>query len=105
MDSESNQNVNSTEENIHNQQDKQRHDEAEAQDKQKDSESNKNINSSGENKINQQDKHRDEEAEALDLYIFELMKMFRRGVNMGFLVKQGEDYHWNLDGDKSKDQS
>lgn len=38
-----------------------------------------------------------DETEALDLYIKELMKLFRRGVDMGFLVKDGGDYRWNFD--------
>lgn len=28
------------------------------------------------------------------------MNIFRRGVAMGFLVKQGDNYNWNLDTEK-----
>lgn len=40
-----------------------------------------------------------ERKQAFKLYMTDLMELLSRGVNMGFLVKRGDNYHWNLDAD------
>lgn len=40
------------------------------------------------------------ESEAMNVFVTELMQLFDRGVSMGFLVKRGDNYHWNVDGEE-----
>lgn len=49
---------------------------------------------------NQSQKPENVESEALNLFVAELMQLFQRGVSMGFLVKRGDNYHWNVNGEK-----
>ncbi|KAG4075138.1 hypothetical protein HA402_006155 [Bradysia odoriphaga] len=60
-------------------------------------EGNESTTEKNSNNLNDQNQKNDSE-EAFDLYMIDLMDVFRRGVKMGFLVKQGDNYHWNLDG-------
>lgn len=57
------------------------------------------VVASDENSNNQHGKEENDETEALNLYLIELTKVFRRGIAMGFLVKRGENYQWNLEGE------
>lgn len=68
-----------------------------------DSESNKELDvvtADGRNSNTHNDKQEIDETEALKLYIAEMTKLFRHGVSMGFLVKTGDNYHWNVKGDE-----
>ncbi len=50
--------------------------------------------------ITHSDQERDR-TKAINLFLSDLMKLFHRGVAMGFLEKRGDNYHWNLDGNEN----
>lgn len=60
---------------------------------------NQNESTAAQNSSSQADeRQQNDRADAINLFVADLMELFCRGVNMGFLVKRGDNYHWNVDG-------